>query len=113
MGISRKSHSSICLTYCLWRFPGRLQVVLTNRLCFQDLKEDEKLGIVSLVVAGGAAGMLFWGPVYPADILKSKIQVDSFTHPEYSGMLDCARKVSCFSLPTLTFPFFLPEVTNE
>lgn len=45
------------------------------------------------MLAGGTAGMLFWGPVYPADVLKSKIQVDSFTHPEYSGMLDCASKV--------------------
>lgn len=66
-------------------------------LCMtQGLKEEEKLGVGSLVVAGGLAGAAFWGPVYPADIVKSKIQVDSFTHPEYSGMMDCASKVwSC------------------
>ena len=61
--------------------------------CWQGLQPDEKLGIGSLVVAGGVAGCAFWAPVYPADIIKSKIQVDSFTNPEYKGVLDCARKV--------------------
>lgn len=58
----------------------------------QGLKEDEKLGLGSLVLAGGLAGVFYWGPVYPADIVKSKIQVDDFKHPQYSGSIDCAVK---------------------
>lgn len=60
----------------------------------QGLKQDEKLGLGSLVLAGGLAGVFYWGPVYPADIVKSKIQVDDFKHPQYSGSIDCAVKVS-------------------
>ena len=59
----------------------------------QGLKPDEKLGVGSLALAGGIAGCAFWGPVYPADIIKSKIQVDSFTNPQYKGVIDCAIKV--------------------
>lgn len=66
-------------------------------IALQGLKEDEKLGLGSLVAAGGLAGVAYWGPVYPADIVKSKIQVDDFRNPQYSGSIDCAVKVSAFS----------------
>ena len=45
------------------------------------------------MVAGGAAGAVYWLTVYPADIIKSKMQVDSYLHPTYKGTLDCARQV--------------------
>lgn len=57
------------------------------------MKEGEKLGVGSLALAGGLAGCAYWGPVYPADIVKSKIQVDSFQNPEYKGAIDCFIKV--------------------
>jgi solute carrier family 25 carnitine/acylcarnitine transporter 20/29 len=29
----------------------------------------------------------------PADIVKSKLQVDSYSKPQYKGMLDCGRQI--------------------
>ena len=53
------------------------------------------------MVAGGAAGAVYWLTVYPADIIKSKLQVDSYQRLIYKGTLDCARQVpfvvSCFT----------------
>ncbi len=59
----------------------------------QGLSSTSELGNVSLVAAGAAAGAAYWGSVYPADIIKSRLQVDSFTHPRYAGIMDCARQV--------------------
>ena len=46
------------------------------------------------MIAGGLGGVAYWGPVYPADVIKSRMQVDSLTNPQYRGMLDCFRKVA-------------------
>lgn len=71
----------------------RQDMLLNLRSAVQGLKQEDKLGVGSLIVAGGLAGVFYWGPVYPADIVKSKIQVDSFQNPQYSGSIDCAVKV--------------------
>jgi len=43
----------------------------------------------SLVLfGGGMAGVTFWGIWYPIDILKSKIQADSYANPRYTGPMD-------------------------
>jgi len=44
--------------------------------------------------AGGAAGVICWLSVLPADVVKSRMQADdlSVTGRRYSGMLDCARQ---------------------
>ncbi len=47
----------------------------------------------SLVLAGGLGGAAYWGPVYPADVIKSRMQVDDLRNPQYRGMLDCFSKV--------------------
>jgi solute carrier family 25 (mitochondrial carnitine/acylcarnitine transporter), member 20/29 len=60
----------------------------------QGLHSVSELGNVSLVAAGAGAGAAYWGSVYPADIIKSRLQVDSFTNPRYKGIMDCARQVS-------------------
>lgn len=59
----------------------------------QGLDSPEKLGPGSLIAAGGVAGPAFWGLVYPIDNIKSRIQVDNYHQPKYSGMMDCARQV--------------------
>ncbi|KAI8472110.1 MAG: mitochondrial carrier [Monoraphidium minutum] len=51
------------------------------------------LGFGDNLVAGGLGGTAFWLACYPTDVVKSKLQVDSYTSPQYRGMLDCARKV--------------------
>ena len=45
------------------------------------------------MLAGGLGGTAFWLACYPLDVVKSKIQIDSFTQPQYKGMVDCAKKV--------------------
>ena len=46
------------------------------------------------MLAGGAAGAVYWLTVYPADIVKSKLQTDSFRNPAFKSGLDCARQVT-------------------
>ena len=55
------------------------------------------------MLAGGAAGAVYWLCVYPADIIKSKLQTDNFRKPAFKGSLDCARQVKpCPSPPSGT-----------
>ncbi|KAL9264405.1 UDP-rhamnose/UDP-galactose transporter 5-like protein [Drosera capensis] len=56
-------------------------------------KEPSELGRGSLIVAGGLAGASFWLGVYPADVVKSVIQVDDYKQPKYSGSVDAFRKI--------------------
>lgn len=50
------------------------------------------------MVGGGLAGMAYWGPVYPLDVIKSRMQVDDLKNPQYRGMMDCFRKVKELSM---------------
>ncbi|DBA99490.1 TPA: hypothetical protein ACH3X3_012077 [Trebouxia sp. C0006] len=59
----------------------------------QGLSNANELGKGTLMVAGGAAGAVYWLTVYPADIIKSKLQTDSYRQPAYRGTLHCARQV--------------------
>lgn len=59
----------------------------------QGLGSVTQLGLGSMVLAGGIAGTSYWVAVYPADIIKSRIQVDDFSSPAYRGTLDCAKQI--------------------
>jgi solute carrier family 25 (mitochondrial carnitine/acylcarnitine transporter), member 20/29 len=59
----------------------------------QGLKSTKELGMPSLMLAGGLGGLAFWTFVYPMDVIKSKIQMQSLSPLEYKGILDCGRKV--------------------
>lgn len=47
------------------------------------------------VTYGAAAGYGLWFSIYPVDVIKSKLQVDSLDPSKriYKGMIDCARQV--------------------
>lgn len=45
-------------------------------------------------LAGGLAGVLAWGSIYPLDVIKSRIQAAPASQSEYRGWWDCAVK-SC------------------
>ncbi|CAN6311793.1 unnamed protein product [Urochloa humidicola] len=56
-------------------------------------QDTSELGRGSLILAGGLAGASFWGSVYPADVIKSVLQVDDYKNPRYSGSMDAFRKI--------------------
>eukprot|EP01136_Pigoraptor_vietnamica_P040071 Opistho-1_new@11577 len=45
-----------------------------------------------LALAGGIAGIMAWLPIYPIDVVKSRIQGQSGGRGAYTGMVDCAVK---------------------
>jgi len=58
-------------------------------------KRVEDLSATKLLTAGGIAGMSYWALIYPADVIKSKMQSDSLMPSErkYKSFFDCWRKV--------------------
>lgn len=56
-------------------------------------RDTSSLGRASLLTAGGIAGASFWLSVYPADVIKSVIQVDDRSNPKYAGTMDAFKKV--------------------
>ncbi|CAH8311845.1 unnamed protein product [Eruca vesicaria subsp. sativa] len=55
--------------------------------------DTSSLGQGSLIMAGGVAGASFWAFVYPADVVKSVLQVDDYKNPKYAGSMDAFRKI--------------------
>jgi solute carrier family 25 carnitine/acylcarnitine transporter 20/29 len=53
-------------------------------------KDD--LGFYEIAGAGVMAGFGLWGSMFPIDTLKSKIQSESFTKPQYKGMADALKQ---------------------
>jgi len=47
------------------------------------------LGLANILMAGGIAGIALWFTTFPIDVIKTKIQTDSFHSPKYKGMRDC------------------------
>jgi solute carrier family 25 carnitine/acylcarnitine transporter 20/29 len=48
-----------------------------------------------VITFGAAAGYALWIPLFPVDVIKSKIQTDGFSGPsrKYAGSLDCLRHI--------------------
>jgi solute carrier family 25 carnitine/acylcarnitine transporter 20/29 len=44
------------------------------------------------MIAGVMAGFGLWGSMFPIDTIKSKIQADSLSKPEFKGTLDCLSR---------------------
>jgi hypothetical protein len=44
------------------------------------------------MMAGVMAGFGLWGSMFPIDTIKSKIQADSLSKPEFKGTFDCLRR---------------------
>lgn len=63
----------------------------------QGVDDPLQLSPLALIGAGGLAGMAYWVPVFPFDVVKSRLQIDDARNPKYAGTLDCARKVGTLS----------------
>ncbi|GIL85892.1 hypothetical protein Vretimale_8964 [Volvox reticuliferus] len=46
-----------------------------------------------VMAAGVAAGFGLWGSMFPIDTIKSKMQADSLSQPQYTSTYDCLHKV--------------------
>lgn len=47
---------------------------------------------MTMLTAGGLAGVLSWVCCYPLDVVKSRVQAQDPAHPRYKGIVDCLRK---------------------
>lgn len=45
------------------------------------------------MVAGIMAGFGLWGSMFPIDTVKSKMQGDSLSNPQYKSTMDCYKQV--------------------
>lgn len=64
-------------------------------LCQQTnaMTEDGKVGsYAKLLFCGGSAGILCWIVTYPADVIKTRHQMDGMGVTKYNGVIDCAVK---------------------
>lgn len=59
----------------------------------QGLQSSQDLTFADLLMAGGLGGTAFWLGCYPLDMIKSRLQVDSYHQPKYKGIIDCGRQV--------------------
>lgn len=68
----------------------RHKIATGSENCTRDSLEAWKL-----VLFGGAAGAAFWSMVFPVDVIKSKIQTDSYIAKErkYPQIAGCIRSV--------------------
>ncbi len=53
----------------------------------------EELGIAKVAMAGAIAGMILWPLCFPVDVVKTRLQIDSFAKPQYKNAVDCARQI--------------------
>jgi len=55
-------------------------------------QDRSQLKVPSVALAGSLTGIVCWLFTYPIDIIKTRIQADSLTHPVYKGTMDCLQK---------------------
>lgn len=66
---------------------------LIQRTMQEKKVSREEISPAYCCLYGALAGLGMWIATYPVDVVKSKMQTDSFTKPQYKGSLDCARQV--------------------
>lgn len=74
---------------------GIYEIAKLKLAAAQGLASTSELGTGSMIIAGGLAGTCFWIPVFPADVVKSRWQVDSPaapSGPQFRSLLDCAAQ---------------------
>jgi solute carrier family 25 carnitine/acylcarnitine transporter 20/29 len=55
-------------------------------------KTKADLDYLQVMTAGVMAGFGLWGSMFPIDTIKSKIQADSLSKPQFSGTMDCIKR---------------------
>lgn len=70
--------------------------VVYEAICRKWIGPDPEMNLetfLKLNVAGGAAGLAGWIPVYPIDSVKSRMQTQDLKNPKYKNSIDCARQI--------------------
>ncbi|KAF5292828.1 hypothetical protein FQA39_LY13873 [Lamprigera yunnana] len=57
------------------------------------LPHNQEISLKDLIIAGGIAGSASWSPIVPFDVIKTRMQNDSFLNPQYKGSLDCVLQL--------------------
>jgi solute carrier family 25 carnitine/acylcarnitine transporter 20/29 len=55
-------------------------------------KTKADLDYTQVMLAGVIAGFGLWGSMFPIDTIKSKIQAQSLSKPEFAGTVDCIKR---------------------
>ncbi|MCO5614291.1 hypothetical protein L7F22_068569 [Adiantum nelumboides] len=76
-------------------------------------KDTSSLSQPAQLTAGGIAGAGFWLSVYPAGVIKSKIQIDDRSNPNYSGTIDAFKKVNCAEGLKGLYKGFVPAMARS
>lgn len=95
---------------------------------FIDYKEYEN---IYKLLCGGSAGMTAITVTYPTDLIRKRLQMQSFSNlvPEYRGIIDCTKKIIKYegipglyqgmtisyikTFPTLAIQFWCYDTLNE
>lgn len=92
---------------------GLYELVKQQLVAARGLSSAAQLSHGDLMLAGGLGGTAFWLACYPLDIIKSKLQVDSYTAPRYRGLLDCGRQLVAASGFRGLFAGFAPALARS
>ena len=71
---------------------------LTRQALTPPGKTKEEIGAVRTVVAGGVAGVTLWTLIFPADVIKSRLQMTGSTTPMLTMMKDIYKKEGMMAL---------------
>jgi solute carrier family 25 carnitine/acylcarnitine transporter 20/29 len=79
---------------------GAYEYLLNNYLAKKNIARQD-LSLAQVCMFGSAAGYSMWLTCYPIDIIKSRVQTDSFSSPKYTSAINClttsvrAEGISC------------------
>lgn len=60
-----------------------------KRMSGNSKREPE---MYKIALSGAFAGVCFWFSVFPIDAIKTKVQIDSISNPQYKSMMDCVSQ---------------------
>ncbi|XP_015513567.1 mitochondrial ornithine transporter 1 [Neodiprion virginianus] len=63
----------------------------TRQLLAKPGQNKEDIGWINTMIAGAAGGVIFWLVIFPADVIKSRIQVQNLRKPVYIILKDVVR----------------------
>jgi len=71
---------------------------LTRHILTPPGKTKDEIGAVKTVIAGGVAGVTLWTIIFPADVVKSRLQVTGATTPMLTMMSEIYKKEGLLAL---------------